>query len=136
MQASFSKGLETIKKKDVKLLSSFTKTKNTRVETSRRSEEAGKQTGDMGDKGSKSHSIRRAKGKRTKQKKKTRKGPMRGPASAAGEGAAAAKQTSFQGPLPTPSICPPCCQGAPGEGQLLIRGGEGGAQEETWEAVN
>ena len=47
-----------------------------------------------------------------------------------------AKQTSFQSPLPTPSTCPPCCQGAPEDGQLLIGGGEGGAQEDTWEAVN
>ena len=74
LQASFSKGLATIKKKDLKLLNSFTKTKNTLVETSRRSEEAKKQTGDMGDKGSKSHSIRRAKRKENKTKKQE-KGP-------------------------------------------------------------
>ena len=46
------------------------------------------------------------------------------------------RQTSFQTPLPTPSTCPLCCQGAPEEGQLLIGGVEGGAEEETWEVVN
>ena len=35
-----------------------------------------------------------------------------------------ARQTSFQTPLHTPSPCPPCCQGAPEEGQLCIGAGE------------
>lgn len=74
LQASFSKGLETIKKEDLKLLYSFTKTKNTLVETSRRSEKARKQTGDVSDEGSKSHSIRRAKRKENKTEKQE-KGP-------------------------------------------------------------
>ena len=34
------------------------------------------------------------------------------------------RQTSFQTPLHTPSPCPPCCQGAPEEGQLCIGAGE------------
>ena len=47
-----------------------------------------------------------------------------------------ARQISFQTPLHTPSSCPPCCLGAPEEGQLCIGGWGGGAQEETWEVVN
>ena len=68
MQASFSKGLETIKKKDLELLNSFTDTKNTLVETIRKSEKGKKQTSDLGDKGSKSQSEQH-KGKRNKKNK-------------------------------------------------------------------
>ena len=71
LQASFSKGLETIKKEDLKLLNSFTKTKNTLVETSRRSEKARKQTGDM-IRVVKVTQSEEQKGKRTKQKNKER----------------------------------------------------------------
>ena len=47
------------------------------METSRRSEEARKQTGDMGDKGEKS--VNQKSKKEREQNSKTRKGPMRGP---------------------------------------------------------
>lgn len=67
LQASFSKGLETIKKKDLELLNSFTDTKKYTRETIRKSEKGKKQTGDLGDKGSKSQSEQQ-KGKRNKKK--------------------------------------------------------------------
>ena len=61
---------------------------------------------------------------------------MRGSDAQAREKAAVVRLTSFQTPLHTPSTCQLYCQGAPEEGQLLIGGGEGGAQEETWQVVN
>ena len=47
-------------------MSSFTETKNTLVETSRRSENVKKQISDLSDKSSKSHSIRIAERKENK----------------------------------------------------------------------
>lgn len=74
------------------------------------------------------------KGKRTKQKQE--KGPMRGPASAVGEMSSRGQADQPPESAPTPSICPPCCQGAPGGRSAPHQGGDGGAREETWEAVN
>ena len=52
-------------------MNSFTETKNILVETSKRSENEKRQTGDLGDKGSRSHSIRitKRKGNKTKEDK-------------------------------------------------------------------
>ena len=58
-------------------MNSFIETKNIVVESSKRSQNAKRQTGDLGNKGNRSHSIRIA--KRKGSKIKTRIGPMRGP---------------------------------------------------------
>ena len=98
-----------------------------------------KQTSDLGDKGSKSHSTSIAERKGNKTKEDKNRAHEGVPAAQAGGGAAMGWQTSFQTPLRISSMCPPCGQlsGCPRGSAAPHRGcREGGAQEETGEAVH
>ena len=104
------------------------------METSRRSEEARKQTGDMGDKGEKS--VNQKSKKEREQNSKTRKGPMRGPDFSSRGRSSHGQADQLPESSPHSQHVLTLLPGCPEDGQLLIGGGEGGAQEETWEAVN